>query len=124
MLGLKSINKRLSDPSDDWSALLRHVLTSGMVLFIGLSERSFRDRALAPWLEHAAEKNQKRCPDLPTGFWVLKLDKEMSAQEIELIEQKFLASRIVPLRQPDAEGIPSFLLRICQKAAEQIAISN
>jgi hypothetical protein len=48
----------------------------------------------------------------------------MSAQEIELIEQKFLASRIVPLRQPDAEGIPSFLLRICQKAAEQIAISN
>ena len=125
MLGLKSINERLSEPSDDWNALLRHVLTTGMALFIGLSERSFRDRALSSWLEHAAKKNQKRCPDLPTGFWVLKLEgKEKSAQEIELIEQKFLASRIVPLRQPNAEGISSFLLRICQKAAEQIAISN
>jgi hypothetical protein len=125
MLGLKSINQRLSDPNDDWSTLLRHVLTSGTALFVGLSERSFRDRALAPWLEYAANKNRIRCPDLPTGFWVLKLeDGKKTAQEIELMEQKFLASRIVPLRQTNAEMIPSLLLRICQKAAQRIAVSS
>lgn len=121
-LGLKEINKRLGDISDDWSALLRHILTSGTALFVGLSERSFRDPALRPWLEYAANKNLKRCPELPTGFWVLKLeDEEKSEQEIEFIEQSFLASRIVPLRQQNVEGIPALLLQVCQKAAQRIA---
>jgi hypothetical protein len=125
ILSLRSINKRLSDPNDDWSTLLRHLLTSGMVLFVGMSERSFRDRALAPWLEYAAGKNEKRSPDLPTGFWVLTLEgEEKSAEEIELIEEKFLASRIVPLRQANKERVPKLLLRICQKASQRTAVST
>src|ERR1700687_258304 len=124
ILSLQSINKRLSDPNDIWSTFLRHVLTSGVGLFVGLSERSFRDRALAPLLEYAAEKNEKRKDsNLPTGFWIVNLEKEnKSTQQIELMEQKFLASRIVPLRQATAEAIPRLLLRICRRAAQQVDV--
>jgi hypothetical protein len=50
MLGLRSINLRLGTSGDQWFELMRHVLRTGICLFVGLSEQSFRDRALAPLL--------------------------------------------------------------------------
>ncbi|MGA3332819.1 MAG: SIR2 family protein [Terracidiphilus sp.] len=124
ILGLKSINERLGDISDDWSAFLRHILTSGMVLFVGLSETSFRDRAIGPWLEHAAKKNEKRNPTLPTGFWVLKLEDDRTEADILKIKEEFLASRVVPLIETSEEAITRLLLRICQKAAQLVSVSR
>jgi hypothetical protein len=122
ILGLKSVNKRLGDPNNEWNALIRHVLTSGVVLFVGLSEASFLDRTVGPWLEYAARKNEARNPTLPTGFWTLKLEEEWTEADILRIKEEFLASRVVPLIQPSGEAIARLLLGICQKAAQQNSV--
>jgi hypothetical protein len=92
ILSLKSINLRLGKPHDEWIALLRHILSSGVGLFIGLSEHSFRDRALAPLLALASTQLEGR---RPTGFWVLKTDEAQRDQ----LNKEFLDYNIVPLRQ-------------------------
>jgi hypothetical protein len=119
VLGLQSVNKRLADPNDPWFVLLRHILTSGICLFVGLSARSFEDRVLGPLLEYAAEKNKMSHPELPTGFWIVNLEGEhKTEEEAKRLQDRFLASRVVPLLQPTKEGIPNLLFRICQRAAE------
>lgn len=124
VLGLKSANKRIGDPNNDWNALIRHILTSGMVLFVGLSEASFLDRTVGPWLEYAAEKNEIRDPALPRGFWILKLEDDRTEADILRIKEEFLASRVVPLIQTSGEDIARLLLRICQKAAQLVSVSR
>lgn len=124
ILGLKSINKRLGDIGDDWNALLRHILTSGMVLFVGLSEATFKDRAIGPWLEYAAKKNELRNPTLPTGFWILKLKEDKSEADILKLKDQFLASRVVPLVHTSEDAIRKLLLLICQKAAQRTLVSK
>ncbi len=119
VLGLKSINLRLGKPHDEWLALLRHVLLSGLGLFVGLSEHSFRDRALDPLLTEAATHLKGR---RPTGFWVLK--SEGDEKEKEEVNREFLECNIVPLQQSTFQDVPKFLLDVCQRAADSIGVSK
>jgi hypothetical protein len=119
VLGLKSINLRLGKPHDEWLALLRHVLLSGIGLFVGLSEHSFRDRALAPLLTEVATQLKGR---RPTGFWVLKHDGD--DKEKDALNQEFLECNIVPLQQMSFEDVPKLLLDVCQQAAKTVTVSK
>ncbi len=116
ILGSRSINLRVGKPHDHWVESLRHVLSSGLGLFIGLSEDSFRDRAIAPLLAAVSDDLRVR---RPTAFWVLK-DKGADSNEVN---QEFLDYNIVPLRVPSFEAIPKLLLDICQQAAKAIPVS-
>ncbi len=117
ILGLKAINERLGSPHDEWFTTVRQVLLTGVGLFVGLSEHSFRDRALAPLLADVAKNVKNR---RPTGFWILaeKRDKMKSLQE------EFLEYNIVPLQLDGYQLVPKFLLRVCQLAAEKIRVSK
>jgi hypothetical protein len=117
VLDLKSSNLRLGKPHDPWVVLLRHILSSGVGLFVGLSERSFRDRALAPLLAEAGEQLKER---RPTGFWILKSKEESRPG----LNKEFLDYNVVPIHQSEFGDIPKFLLRVCQHAAKSIDISK
>jgi hypothetical protein len=116
ILDSKSINLRLGKPYDSWIESLRHILSSGLILFIGLSKSSFRDRALAPLLTAVGEELKAK---RPTGFWVLR--SEASNEDEDNLE--FLDRNIVPLRVSGYEKIPTLLLDICQRAAAGHKIS-
>jgi hypothetical protein len=117
ILGLKSINLRLGKRNDDWIELLRHILTTGIGLFIGLSEHSFRDRALAPLLADVAETLKRR---RPTGVWVLVSEPGDRDQ----LTKEFLDLGVVPLHLSTYEEIPKFLLNVCQRSAGSIRVSG
>lgn len=108
MLGLDSVNKRLGTPGDPWWELTRHLLRSGVCLFVGMSERTFRDRALAPLLAKTGEEihNQRL-----TGVWFLLESISDSARN------QFIRNNVVPLEFKSEKEIIEFLLGICQKAA-------
>jgi hypothetical protein len=111
ILGQHSINRRLGTQGDPWFELMRHLLRTGMCLFVGLSEESFRDRALAPLLVTVGEELQH---SRPTGFWLLRGDGS------EEQRQAYLTTNIVPLYRKSHQQIPDLLLAICRKAAEAI----
>jgi hypothetical protein len=113
ILGLESINLRLGTTGDPWFELMRHLLRTGMCLFVGLSRSSFRDRALAPLLTTVGKELQD---NRPTGFWLLPGDGDDEQT------REFLASNVVPLYYGGHEKAPAFLLSICRKAADVIAI--
>jgi hypothetical protein len=116
ILGSRSINLRFGKPYDHWVALLRHILSTGVGLFIGLSEESFRDTALALLLTAVGEELK---PRRHTGFWVLKSKDSKDNEK----DQEFLECNIVPLRVSSYEEIPTLLLDICQRAAVAQIIS-
>jgi hypothetical protein len=117
MLGSKSINLRIGVPYDPWNELLRHILSTGVGLFVGLSVDSFRDRSLAPLLTAVGVGlNARR----PTGFWVLKNE---GANDSE-VDKELLDCKIVPLRLPGFPEVPKLLLDICQRAARTIPVAG
>jgi hypothetical protein len=108
ILGLDSVNKRLGTPGEPWFEMTRHVLKTGVCLFLGLSYRSFLDRSLAPLLTATGESLREQ---RPTGIWVLKDRIDESKK------QQFLRNNVVPLVLDTPEAIIDFLLGICRKAA-------
>lgn len=117
ILGSRSINLRIGEPYDPWIELLRHTLSTGVGLFVGLSKHSFRDRALAPLLAAVGKGlNARR----PTGFWVLKKENAKDSE----VDKEFLDCNIVPLRVSGLAEVPKLLLEICQRAAETIPVAG
>jgi SIR2-like protein len=117
ILDQKSINQRLGAPHNEWIELLRHVLSSGVGLFVGLSLNSFRDRAIAPMLVEVAHRLENR---RPTGLWILKNDEDFNPDDLK---EEFSEYNIIPLLLPSYADIPRFLLEICKKAAGRIMVA-
>jgi hypothetical protein len=117
ILGSRAINLRLGKPHDPWRETLHHVLSTGVGLFVGLSEHSFLDRALAPVLTAVGEELKER---RPTGFWLLKSGDADAAN----VDDEFLGCNIIPLRLPSYEDIPKLLLDVCQRAAMKIRVAD
>lgn len=111
ILTMDSAHERIGTPGEPWVELIRHILNSGICLFIGLSARSLADRVLGPLFNTCGKKHiGKR----PLGFWILKEDLT------EDIELQFDRNYIIPLEILDSENISEFLLEICQEAAKKI----
>ena len=111
ILGLDSVSKRLGTIGDPWFEKVRHILRSSICIFIGMSPRTFNDPAIRPLINTVGEEIKT---ERPTGFWVLrnKLNKGES--------EAFLRNNIVPLEITEPDGIPDFLLSICQEAANEM----
>jgi len=107
ILGSHSINRRLGTTGEPWFELMRHLLRTGVCLFVGLSIDSFRDRALAPLLVTVgAELQHSR----PTGFWLLRGDGSDEQ------DREFLSSNVVPIFEIATSRSQSFY---CQSAGRQ-----
>lgn len=108
LLSLDSVNERIGTIGDQWYELTRHMLRTGICVFVGMSENTFNDRAIAPLLTTVGkELNQKR----PTGFWILPKD-------VKLVDtDSFLYHNVVPLCLGSKDQVPKFLFELCQNAA-------
>lgn len=108
ILGFDSVNERLGTTGDPWYQMMQHLLRSAVCLFVGLSERTFLDRNLAPLLTVIGKEigNER-----PTGVWLLRdaISKSRRSQ--------FLRNNVVPLEIRNGKYIADFLLGVCQKAA-------
>ncbi|WP_316849630.1 SIR2 family protein [Pedobacter agri] len=108
ILGMDSVNKRLGTPGNPWFEMTRHILNSGLCLFIGMSENTLLDSALAPLF--------KTCGDAcistrPLGLWLLGSSIHSSK------ERAFERNNIVPIVLNSHDEIPEYLLKICQGAS-------
>ena len=109
ILGLKDANNRLGNRNDLWFEKIRQILESGVCLFIGLSENTLSDRAIAPLL--SATGDQFR--DIrPLGIWIIrgKLQEEK--------RKELFRNNIVPLEIDNDLEISNYILEISQKALE------
>lgn len=107
ILGMDSVNERLGTPGEPWFEMTRHILDTGVCLFIGMSGNTLSDRILAPLLNTCGKKSRSK---RPLGVWILKE---------ELIDKKaneFRNNNIIPISITSEEEISEFLLNICQKA--------
>ena len=111
ILGLYSVNKRLGTPGDLWFEMLRHQLSSGVCLFIGMSQHTLSDSALAPLFKTCGEKCRGK---RPLGIWPL-LEDFIPGKEAE-----FERNNIVPVRFDRSQKIAEFLFDICKKAGERL----
>ena len=111
ILGLDSANRRLGTLGDPWLEMLRHIIDSGMCLFIGMSPDSLSDRVLQPIFSTSAKKIQGK---RPLGFWIVK-DTLTPSKKAE-----FQRNNIVPLEMHDPQEIANFLIEICQKAGRKL----
>lgn len=111
ILDMHSANERLGNIRDPWFELTRHILDTGICLFIGMSGNTLSDRILAPLLTHCGPK----CAGVrPLGIWILK------GTLTEQKEHEFERNNIVPISILDEEKISEFLLEICQKASKKL----
>ncbi len=107
VLGLDAIDKRLGTPGEPWMEVTRHAFRTGVCLFIGLSMRSFRDRAIAPLLKTIAPELANR----PTGFWLFS----RAASDVD--RRELLRHNVVPVVLRGRPDYPEFLLQICRASA-------
>ena len=106
-IGLDSIDSRIGKPGDLWFERTRQLMHSGMCLFIGLSENSFKDRAISPLIKAVAnEVGLER----PLGFWLIY--REMTGNA-----DSFLRRSVVPIVLKDEDDIAEYLLEICRESA-------
>jgi hypothetical protein len=113
ILGLNSVNERLGTLGDPWYEMTRHLLRSGVCLFVGMSARTFMDRSLGPLLRIVANETQGR---RVTGVWLLR-------EEIpQPIQRQFLDNNVAPIMFSSEKDIADFLLGICQKAAIRVHV--
>lgn len=110
ILGMQSANMRLGTIGDPWFEMVRHLLNTGVCLFIGMSSNSLSDRALAPLFATSGELHKGI---RPLGIWILK-DPITAAKEAE-----FQRNNIVPIVIPDVKDISEFLLKICQESIKK-----
>lgn len=112
VLGADDVYLRLGTPGHPWIELTRHLLQTGVGLFVGMSTRTFGDAALRPLLTAVASKIADH---RPTGFWLLE------GKETDADCKAMLRNNIVPVRLGDVKEYPRFILSICQSAAAGIA---
>ncbi len=103
ILGQYSYDKKLGATRDLWMEFTKQVLRERVGLFVGLSGK---DPTVGPML---ADIKESVGTSRPTGFWLFGPDEV----EVANFEQR----NIVPIKFPQFEQIPDFLLRICQLAA-------
>lgn len=120
ILDMQSVNERLGAPHDPWLELMRHTLSTGFGLFVGLSFRSFKDRAMAPLLANI----RKTVGDIrPTGVWICVRESEEFASATSIAAEEasqraaFLDENVIPVFLDLYSEIPAFILSVCQKAA-------
>lgn len=109
VLGLDSVDRRLSEVGNDWTQLCYETLSSHVALFVGISPETFSDRAFSPILARVdrAIGSQSR----PLGFLCLR------RPDGEPQEADFLRNGIVPRFFETYAEIPDFLLEVCQEAS-------
>lgn len=104
ILGLDSVSDRLGSVYDPWFEKMRHLMRSNIMLFVGLSYRTFTDYSLRTLINNVSrEVGDSR----PLGFWLM-LDK-ISEDEIK----EMLRKSIIPITFKDKSLIPKFLFNIC-----------
>lgn len=106
ILSQSSADRRLGSPNDKWFEMTRHILSTGVGLFIGMSENTLGDRALSPLFLHCSEQFKEV---RPLGVWLLYKSEISKAKD-------FSRKGIVPLQINDDAEMIGFLLEICQKA--------
>jgi len=114
ILDLHSANQRLGNKNDPWFEMTRHILDTGVCLFIGMSANTLSDRVLAPLLSTSGPN----CGETrPLGIWILKdpLTRDK--------ENEFARNNIVPLSIVSEKEISEFILEICQKASKKLIVS-
>lgn len=111
IIGLDSINMRLGTTGDLWFEKTRHILRAGVCLFVGMSKRTFKDRAIAPLIITVGKEVSNT---RPLGFWILIGELDDDTRE------EFLASNIIPIEILKKEEIPNFLFDICKKSVDKI----
>jgi len=111
ILGFRSVNQRLGSPNDEWFEVLRHIISNGFCLFVGMSEDSYQDRSLNPLFTSVGSNISGF---RPTGLWILKGAAKS--------QNSFLKNNMIPFSVEEYEDIPDFLLKICQKAAAKIIL--
>ena len=95
-------------PGDPWFEMMRFLLRSSVCLFVGLSERSFTDRALGPLL---ATTGEEVGDTRPLGIWLIRSRLQQRQKD------NFLRSKVVPLDElGSATDVSDFLLDICREA--------
>lgn len=115
ILGLDSVHARVGSPSDPWFDTTRHLLRSGVGLFIGMSQRSFRDPSIGSLIMATGKEISLT---RPTGIWIIR--GNVTREEHEEFERRNVVA--LPL-QGEAE-IREFLLDVCQKAAGASAVRD
>lgn len=108
LLGKSAANVRLGTIGDPWFELTRHLLSTGVCLFIGLSTNSLTDRSLAPLLETIGRLTSNK---RPLGLWLLTKHPD------EDTKSSFASSNIVPVVFNEFKEIHDFLFKISEKAA-------
>jgi len=111
ILGLASANRRLGTPGDAWFEMVRHILNTGVCLFVGMSPATLSDRALAPLFQTVGEEHVGK---RPLGIWIV-------GQNITSdVEQEYASNNIIPIQLASHDDIPEFILEICQIARKNI----
>lgn len=111
ILGMKDANNRLGNRGGDiWFEKLRQIMESAVCLFIGLSENTLSDRAIAPLLSATGDlfKDER-----PLGIWINKSD--ISDEK----KAEYFRNNIAPVVINDVDGIAEFVLKISQRAIER-----
>lgn len=111
ILGMDSVYKRLGKMGDPWFEMTRHILNTGLCLFIGMSPRTLSDSALGPLFISCGENC---APTRPLGLWVLSKAPEPS------IVKQYQRNNIVPVIVDGHKAIPEFLLKICETAGNSL----
>lgn len=107
IFGTDDINERLGTLGDPWFELTRHLLNTGVCLFIGMSPTSFYDRGIAPLILTCSKVNSR-----PLGIWIVK--EEITAET----KSDFLDKKIAPIVFLEEKSISEFLLKICNRAMD------
>jgi hypothetical protein len=112
ILGMEAIDRRLGKMGDLWFELTRHILYTGNCLFIGMSTRTMRDRALSVLLVNAADTLKIL---RPTGVWLVMEELDEDTRE------EYLQKNIIPLKINNLEELVEFIFDISQKAMKSIS---
>lgn len=108
-LGLEDADKRVGT-SDPWFELEKHLIRTGIWLFVGVSLRSFRDRLLGPLF---ASVGGAWVPARPTGLWLVSGDHPIRRERLGELRSR----NIVPIEFDKHDEVPPFLLSVCETAA-------
>ena len=111
ILGRDAVHQRLGTPGEPWFEMVRHILETGVCLFIGMSGKSLSDAALSPLFLTSGKKIEGQ---RPLGIWLLFEDITDAKRN------EFRRKNIVPLVTKTVDDISEFLFQICQKAMIKI----
>lgn len=114
ILGLNSVSKRLGEQGDPWFEKTRHLMRASTCLFVGMSERTFKDMAIAPLINTVGQEVRA---ERPLGFWIIygKLKDNQ--------RNNFLKNNVVPIELNTENEITDFIFSICQESAKKIQLN-